>query len=282
MRIITDVDEFRAWSESARCEGRRVGLVPTMGALHEGHLSLIGEAVRRADAVAVSVFVNPAQFAPGEDYETYPRDLERDAALAGEHGADVVFAPPPGAMYPEGESTRVTVEGVSEGLCARTRPHFFGGVALVVTKLLVLARPHVAVFGEKDRQQLAVIRRLGKDLLLDCEIAGHPTVREEDGLAMSSRNVYLTQAERAQAPGLYRGLLDLKRRLEEGERDAAELLAGLEDFYAREVPDGEIDYLELVDPETMRPVERVDGEAVAAVAVRLGRARLIDNIVVSW
>jgi pantoate--beta-alanine ligase len=231
-----------------------------------------------ADTVVVSLFVNPAQFGPGEDWEAYPRDPERDAALAAERGVDVLFTPSTEAMYPEGFATRVEVPALSRTLCGASRPTHFAGVCTVVARLLVITAPHAAVFGEKDFQQLAVIRRMTADLGLGVDIVGHPIVREPDGLAMSSRNVYLEPKLRAQAPGIHQGLGNLREQVSAGERDAGRLIADLAHHLESRVPDAEVDYLALVDPKTLEPVQRVDRPTLAAVAVRLGRARLIDNL----
>jgi len=284
MELLRTVPELRAWSDAQRRAGRRVALVPTMGALHAGHVSLLGEARRRADAVVVSIFVNPTQFAPHEDLASYPRDLEGDLAACRAAGADAVFAPAPAELYPPGAQTWVEVAELQEPLCGGSRPHFFRGVATVVTKLLVAARPHVAVFGEKDFQQLQVVRRLARDLLLEVEIVGAPIVREPDGLAMSSRNAYLDAAARAEARVLSRALDSAESAVAAGERDAAVLAEQARKEIAR-VPRAELDYAELRDPETLAPVATVAGPTLLALAVRLpvpsaggeARVRLIDN-----
>jgi pantoate--beta-alanine ligase len=281
--IVRTVAALRDRVEAERAAGRRVALVPTMGALHAGHLSLVAEARRRADFVVVSIFVNPTQFAPHEDFASYPRQLDADVARCGDAGVDAVFAPPAAELYPEGAQTFVEVEELSRPLCGQSRPHFFRGVATVVAKLLVAARPHVAVFGEKDYQQLQVVRRLARDLLLDVEIVGVPTEREPDGLARSSRNVYLDAPMRSEALVLVRALDAAQAAVAAGERDAAALLELVEKEMAR-APHAAIDYAELRDPATLAAVAAMDGPAVLALAVRFpapraagGSVRLIDN-----
>jgi len=277
MRIITDPSEFQSLCLEWRAKGVRLGFVPTMGYFHDGHLRLMDAARAETDRLAVSIFVNPTQFGPSEDLAAYPRDMERDTALARERGADVLFTPSPEAMY-QGPEVWVDVPEVSRHLCGASRPGHFRGVATVVAKLLLLAMPHLAVFGEKDRQQLAVIRAMARQLFIPTIIKGHSIVREADGLAMSSRNVYLSADERAMAPMIHRGLTALRDDLAAGERDVKTLLTRLRERYGRTLPLGEVDYVEIVHPETMTPLSMVTGPAVAAVAVRLGRARLIDNI----
>ncbi|WP_437725712.1 pantoate--beta-alanine ligase [Sorangium sp. So ce861] len=273
-------DELRRACERARAAGRRVGVVPTMGALHAGHLALIAEARRRADFVAVTVFVNPTQFGAGEDLARYPRTLERDRAACAEAGAAGVFAPEVDAMYPPGEETRVRVGATAAPLCGVHRPGHFEGVATVVTKLLALAGPCVAVFGRKDYQQLQVIRRLVADLLLPVEVVGSATVREPDGLAMSSRNAYLSPEQRSAARAIPLALAEACRAFARGERRPAALLGPARARLAAVATS--IDYVDLADPESLaiRSEEAAIGDrALLAVAVRLGTARLIDNVV---
>lgn len=276
--VVRTVADLRSQVAAWRREGLRIGFVPTMGALHEGHLSLVRLARARAERVVASVFVNPTQFGPNEDFDAYPRDEARDAALLAGAGCDLLFAPTVGEMYPPGASTTVTVAGVSEPLDGQARPGHFAGVATVVTKLLNQCAPDVAVFGEKDFQQLAVIRRLVRDLDLPVEILGGPTARAGDGLALSSRNAYLTDAERAVAPRLKAALDDVLgglragARVDEAERDAvAALLAA--GFAA-------VDYVEARVPETLDRLGPgpVTGPVRVLAAARLGRTRLIDNI----
>jgi pantoate--beta-alanine ligase len=261
-----------------RKAGRSVGLVPTMGALHEGHLSLIRRAREENDVVVVSVFVNPTQFGPQEDYSRYPRDLSRDTALAVEAGADLVFAPAAEEMYLPGHSTWVEVEGLTDGLCGASRPGHFRGVCTVVTKLFALCRPDRAYFGQKDAQQLAVIRRMERDLNLGVDVVSCAIVREDDGLALSSRNVYLTPEERAQAVVLSRSLRAAEQLVAEGEHRAKAIEATVRQVLA-EATLGEVDYVALVDAEELTPVEVIAGEVLLALAVRFGGTRLIDNTV---
>ncbi len=269
---------LRAALIEMRKAGRSVGLVPTMGALHEGHLSLIRRAREENDVVVVSVFVNPTQFGPQEDYSRYPRDLSRDTALAVEAGADLVFAPAAEEMYLPGHSTWVEVEGLTDGLCGASRPGHFRGVCTVVTKLFALCRPDRAYFGQKDAQQLAVIRRMERDLNLGVDVVSCAIVREDDGLALSSRNVYLTPEERAQAVVLSRSLRAAEQLVAEGEHRAKAIEATVRQVLA-EATLGEVDYVALVDAEELTPVEVIAGEVLLALAVRFGGTRLIDNTV---
>jgi len=262
----------------ARARGLTVGFVPTMGYLHEGHLTLIRRARASCGLVVVSIFVNPTQFGPGEDYESYPRDLERDAALAEEAGADVLFYPCVREMYPDGYATYVTVEGMTQKLCGRSRPTHFRGVTTVVAKLFHIVDPDRAFFGEKDHQQLLVIRRMAADLNMKVEVVGVPTVREPDGLAMSSRNVYLDERERAAAVVLSRSLAAAREAYAAGERSAA-ALTGLVRGMIEAEPLAELDYVEIYGLPDLADVERLDGPALLALAVRFGKTRLIDNTV---
>ncbi len=285
MRVLRTVEELRAFADGERAAGRRVGLVPTMGALHAGHLSLVVEARRRADAVIATIFVNPTQFAPGEDLASYPRDPEGDLAKCREAGVDAVFQPAREALYPEGAQTWVEVAELQQPLCGVSRPVFFRGVATVVTKLLVASRPHVAVFGSKDFQQLQVVRRLVRDLLLDVEIVGAPIVREADGLAMSSRNAYLDPEMRREARSLARALDAAEAAVAAGERAAGALLERVRKELEA-APHAEIDYAELRDPDTLATAPAtMSGPALHAHALRFpvpaqgpdARVRLIDN-----
>lgn len=278
--VVHDPEAFRTALDAVRGQGHRVALVPTMGALHAGHLALVREAQRHARFVAVSIFVNPTQFGPNEDFARYPRTLDADVAALATVGADCVFAPSVEAMYPAGESTRIRVTGVSEPLCGARRPGHFDGVAIVVAKLFGLLGRGVAVFGRKDYQQLKVIERMTRDLMLPVEIVGHPIVREPDGLAMSSRNRYLSEAEHTRALQLSRGLSDAVRAFASGERNAG-AFRGI--VRARIEPVAEsIDYVEVTDSETLRVYadqETVGDRALLALALRVGPARLIDNVV---
>jgi pantoate--beta-alanine ligase len=285
-RVVDSVAGLQAWADAERAAGVRIALVPTMGALHAGHLALVREARRRADRVVVSLFVNPTQFGPGEDLARYPRPFERDLALCRDAGVDLVFAPPPDEMYPPGAQTWIEVAELSRPLCGRDRPGHFRGVATVVAKLLLAAKPHVAVFGEKDFQQLALVRRLATDLRFDVEIVGVPIVREADGLALSSRNVHLDRAMRAEALALSRSLDAAEAALAGGVRDAAAILALVGRELAK-APHARVDYAELRDPGSLAPAPaRLAGPTLLALAVRFpvraaddpsACVRLIDN-----
>lgn len=278
MKTVSTAADLRNAVSAWREKGQRIALVPTMGALHAGHLALVDQARRAAGKVVVSLFVNPKQFGPGEDFERYPRDLEADAEKLREAGADLLFAPSVGEMFPPGFSTTVHVAGVSEGMEGARRPGHFDGVATVVARLLCLALPDVAVFGQKDAQQCAVVMRLAADLGLPVEIRVVPTVRESDGLALSSRNAYLTPEERKAAPALFRALLAAQLVHELGERKAAKVLKVFRLAIETE-PRLVLDAVDLVDAVTMRPVETIDRPVLLAAAVKLGRTRLIDNLV---
>ncbi len=280
IELVTDKTEMTGIAERLRREGRRIGCVPTMGALHAGHLSLVAKALEFADTVVATVFVNPTQFGPSEDFNRYPRDLEGDMKLLEEAGAKYVFSPPADDMYPEGYATWVTVERLTRGLCGASRPGHFRGVATVVTKLFNIVRPHVAVFGQKDAQQTAVIRRMARDLDMGIEIVVAPIVREPDGLAMSSRNLYLSPDERRQAVVLSKALREAERRAGMGVTSSDELRTAMRDVLA-EAPLAEVEYVEIVDPDEIVPVESVAGGALIALAVRFGRTRLIDNTIIS-
>jgi pantoate--beta-alanine ligase len=272
--VIRPLAEMTAWSRAAHGRGERIAFVPTMGALHEGHVTLLREARRRGDRLVLSIFVNPAQFGPAEDLGRYPRDLEGDLAKATDAGADVAFVPDAAGMYPPGFQTFVQVRALEQALCGPFRPQHFVGVATVVCKLFNLVRPDVALFGEKDYQQLAVIRRMVADLDMGIEIVGVPTVREPDGLARSSRNAYLTPGERERALSLSRGLIAARALAQAGELEAGALF---EAARARLDLD-RLDYLALADAETLEPVARLERPAVLAVAGFIGRTRLIDNV----
>ena len=281
MKVIRTVREMQAWADRQRQAGRRLGLVPTMGALHEGHLALVAEARRRADDAVVSIFVNPTQFGPGEDFERYPRMLEADMERLEAAGAAAVFAPPEEEMYPGGRDanrTWVTVDELDRHLCGRYRPGHFRGVATVVARLFVACKPHVAVFGLKDAQQFVILRRMAQDLRFDVDVVGLPTVREPDGLAMSSRNVYLTPREREQSVVLSQAVSAARERVEAGEQEAGAIVESMRLTLAR-ASEGRVQYAEVVDVETLQPLDRIEpGQAVlAAVAVHFGATRLIDN-----
>jgi pantoate--beta-alanine ligase len=276
--VVRTVAELRREVAALRSGGRRVAAVPTMGAFHEGHLALMREAGRDGHAVVVTLFVNPTQFAAGEDLEHYPRDEARDLALAGSEGVALVFAPSADEVYPPGFATAITVDGPSRGFEGATRPDHFAGVALVVAKLLIAVRPDRAVFGRKDAQQVAVVRRLMRDLHLDdIELVVGETVREPDGLAMSSRNAYLGPEDRAAAPVLHRGLRAAEALAAGGERDAAAVRATAQAVIAAE-PRCALEYAAVVHPDTFLPLIHLEGPALLAVAARVGPTRLIDNI----
>jgi len=279
LELVTGVDEFRAACDAVRQKGA-LGLVPTMGALHRGHLALIEEAKKLTSAVAVTIFVNPTQFGPGEDFARYPRTLERDVELCREAGAALVFAPEADAMYPKGEKTRVHVAGLTEHLCGPRRPGHFDGVTTIVSKLFAVAGPCTAVFGRKDYQQLKVIERMTRDLLLPVTIVGHPTVRDDDGLALSSRNAYLSADERQRALAIPAALSAAVLSFAAGERRVAELAGAAERAIAAAAT--RVDYVSLADPDELSPLspeEPVPARALLALAAFIGSTRLIDNVV---
>ncbi len=269
---------MRSESIAARCARRRLGFVPTLGALHEGHLSLVRRSRRECAFTVASIFVNPTQFAPGEDFKTYPRDLARDESVLDREGIDVLFAPATESMYPAGHKTHVQVADLSEGLCGAFRPGHFRGVATVVAKLFNIVMPDAAYFGLKDAQQAAVIRRMAADLDFGVEVVVCPTVREADGLALSSRNAFLTAEERACAPALYAALKDAAAAVAQGERSAGRVRSLVESRL--EGTSFRLQYVEAVDAETLRPLDRLEGEILVAAAACLGSTRLIDNILI--
>jgi pantoate--beta-alanine ligase len=277
MRICKTIDDMRAASRAARRQGKRLGFVPTMGALHEGHLSLVRAARARSDVVAASIFVNPLQFGPTEDLAKYPCSFERDAALLEKEGVDILFAPTAEEMYPAGAVTYVSVEGLSEKLCGKSRPGHFRGVTTVVAKLFHIVEPDLAFFGQKDAAQVTIIGRMVRDLNLPVEIIVCPVVREPDGLALSSRNAYLNPQERKSALVLYGSLLRVKSRFEQGELNAAALIESAKEVLAQE-PAVLLDYVEIVDPTTLDPVRALTSGALVAVAAFVGNTRLIDNV----
>jgi pantoate--beta-alanine ligase len=280
MNICATIVDVRAACVDARAGGKRLGLVATMGALHEGHLSLVRSAKAQCDAVAVSIFVNPTQFGPAEDLSKYPRTFDRDCRLLEAEGADVLFAPPVEEIYSGGAVTWVVVEGLSEKLDGRSRPGHFRGVTTIVAKLFHIIEPQAAFFGQKDAAQLAVIRRMVRDLNFPVEIVPCPIVREPDGLAMSSRNAYLNQEERGRALVPQRALQETRKLFDAGERSAAKLISAAKEVFARE-PLVALDYLAMVDPDTLEPVERISQQTLVAVAAYVGSTRLIDNVVLS-
>lgn len=278
MKIVHSVCEMQSISELERQGKRRIAFVPTMGYFHEGHLNLMRTGRKCGDCLVVSIYVNPTQFAPTEDFEVYPRDFERDSRLAEEIGADVLFNPDNREMYPNGYQTYVQVEGLTNNLCGISRPLFFRGVTTVCTKLFHIVQPHIAIFGKKDFQQYVTIKRMVCDLNMGIEILGVETTRESDGLAMSSRNVYLKPEERKSALSLSRALTLAGELYNKGERDASIILDKVRSLICC-CPGTEIDYASICDTSTMRDILRIDGEAVLALAVRIGKTRLIDNCV---
>jgi pantoate--beta-alanine ligase len=277
VEVIHTVEWMKQVSRQARVEGRLTGLIPTMGALHAGHLSLIEAARRDASPVIVSIFVNPKQFGPSEDYKKYPRDLEGDRRKLEEAGVDFLFAPPLEEIYPAGFRTSVNVEGLGDRLEGKIRPGHFRGVATVVLKLLEIVAPRFAYFGRKDAQQARVIRQMAADLALDSEIAVCPIVREPDGLALSSRNQYLSPAERKAATVLYRALSLARSAIEKGERDSMRIITAMRQELAGE-PLGSPDYVEIVDADSFEPIMRLTRTSLVLLAVRFGATRLIDNM----
>jgi pantoate--beta-alanine ligase len=281
MEVIRTIGDMQAWSEQTRMSGKRIGVVPTMGYLHAGHTSLMERARRQSDAVITTVFVNPTQFGPGEDYERYPRDFEHDRALAVRAGTDVLFVPDVREMYPEGYATYVEVEQVSRMLEGKFRPTHFRGVTTVVLKLLHITKPHLAVFGQKDAQQAFIVRKMVRELNLDVAIDVAPIVREPDGLAMSSRNVYLSPSERARATVLFRSLQLAEQRIQAGERSVESVRTAMLNLIASGNPT-QVDYVAFVRPETFQEIQEIEPPAVLALlAVRFGSTRLIDNMLIN-
>lgn len=280
MDIIYNPAELQVIAMDLRCSGQTIALVPTMGFLHDGHKSLLLAARNKADKVILTIFVNPTQFGPNEDLAAYPRNFTHDCKVAEEAGVDIIFAPKPEAMYSPEHATRVEVPALAKGLCGKSRPTHFRGVCTVVLKLFNLTMPSVALFGEKDWQQLAIIKTMTRDLNLPIKIEGCPIVREADGLALSSRNAYLTQHERDQAPYIHKGLKLAQKLAREGKTDSKLLKKEILAFWEKYIPDGTVDYLEFVDPEKIATVKKLCGETLLATAVKLGKARLIDNLLI--
>lgn len=278
MNIATTVEQAKQTVRQWKAEGLTVGLVPTMGYLHEGHESLIKRAVAECDRVMVSVFLNPIQFAPNEDLATYPRDFAADTVLIENAGADLVFHPEPSELYAPDACTFVNVEGITSELCGKTRPTHFRGVCTVVSKLMNISQADRAYFGQKDAQQLAVVRRMVRDLNMNVEVVGCPIVREEDGLAKSSRNTYLSSAEREAALVLSRAVREGHRLMEEGERDAKTILGAMRAIIEAE-PLARIDYVDMVSWDGIKPVDVADSSVLVAMAVYIGKTRLIDNFI---
>jgi pantoate--beta-alanine ligase len=277
MEIIIVIKDMQARSDNMRREGKTIVFVPTMGFLHEGHLSLIREGQKYGGDLVVSIFVNPSQFGPGEDLETYPRNLKRDLELLRKEGVNAVFAPDADKMYGENFQTLVELQKLPKHLCGLSRPLFFRGVATVVTKLFNIVKPHVAIFGEKDYQQLTVIRQMARDLNFDIKVVGARTVREADGLAMSSRNSYLSPQQRMSALSLNKSLRKAQELVENGLKDTAKIIEEAAKMI-QSYPETEIDYIAIFDPETLDNMETIDRPARMALAVKVGKARLIDNM----
>jgi len=279
MKVIKTIQEMQAWSEEMR-RTKRIGFVPTMGYLHEGHLSLVRKARELGDVVVVSIFVNPMQFGPREDLATYPRDFIRDAELLEKEKTDIIFYPDTQEMYPQGYTTIIQVKGLENYLCGKTRTGHFIGVATVVAKLFNIVKPHVAVFGQKDYQQLKIIERMVKDLNMDVEIVAYPTVREADGLAMSSRNTYLNQEERKKALLIYASIRAIEALFKQGERRAATLKEKAHEILGSQ-PGVDIEYVSICDAETLEEVDEIDTRGLLAIACRVGETRLIDNSILT-
>jgi pantoate--beta-alanine ligase len=280
MTISTTVQETRAASRAARIASKKIGFIPTMGALHEGHLALVRTAKKHCQVVFVSIFVNPTQFGPNEDFSKYPRTFESDRELLQEEGVDLLFAPSVDEIYPQGALTYVTVEGLSERLDGISRPGHFRGVTTVVSKLFNIVEPDLAFFGQKDAAQVAIIRRMVRDLKIPVEIVVCPIVREPDGLALSSRNAYLKADERKHALVLRKSLLRAEELFSRGERRASELMGAARDVFSRQ-PSVRLDYFQVVDPDTLESIDTISGRALVAVAAYVGATRLIDNTVLS-
>ena len=278
MKIIESVKEMQEFSESLRRNGKKIAFVPTMGYLHDGHLSLMEEGKKLGDCLVISIYVNPTQFGPEEDLEKYPRDIEKDRKLSKDVGVDVIFYPPDSEMYPEHYQTFVDVEKVTKNLCGLSRPVHFRGVTTVCAKLFNIVKPHVTVFGKKDFQQLVTIKRMVKDLNMDIDVVGMPTIREADGLAMSSRNAYLKEGERESALSLSRALETAKELYDNGARKAINIISNIKAIIEVH-PHTKIDYVKICDTTTMNDLEYLESEAVIALAVQVGVTRLIDNYV---
>jgi pantoate--beta-alanine ligase len=280
MEIISTAKKMQEHADAIRRLGKTIGLVPTMGFLHEGHLSLMQESRKRAEHLVVSLFVNPTQFGPTEDFDAYPRDFERDVALAEKQGVDVIFAPTETELYTKEFQTYVILEKIPNHLCGISRPTHFRGVATVVAKLFNIVKPDVAVFGRKDYQQLVLIRRMAIDLNFGIEIVGSPTVREPDGLAMSSRNSYLTPEQRLSALSLYKSLKNAQKLVESGEKNASRIIEAASKLI-KSHKETHIDYISICDPETLVDMDIIDRPAIMALAVKVGKTRLIDNMMLN-
>ena len=279
MEVAKTIEKVRSLVKAARNEGGKIGLVPTMGALHVGHISLIETAVKDCDFVIVSIFVNPTQFCPGEDFKKYPRPLEADLEICKKAGVDVVFAPLPQQIYPAENVTWVNVEKLTEPLCGRSRPGHFRGVTTVCAKLFNIVAPDAAYFGQKDGQQAIVIKRMVADLNMPLEIVVCPTVREPNGLAVSSRNQYLPEQQKKDAANIYKSLQTCRRLIDAGTTETRQIIAEMQKIL-QQIPSGQIEYISIVDAETLDSIEKIAGKVLTAVAVKIGPARLIDNILV--
>lgn len=279
MKLIKSINSVKEEIKKAKKKRQQIGFVPTMGYLHVGHLSLIRKAVKECDIVIISIFVNPSQFGPGEDYSHYPRDLKRDLHLAQKEKVDIIFAPSVRSMYPDGYQTYVNVEKLSKVLCGLSRPTYFRGVVTIVTKLFNIIEPDIAYFGQKDAQQAIIIDRIIKDLNMNVKLKILPIAREKDDLAMSSRNKYLNQTDRKNATILYKSLKEAKRMINSGIRNADKIIQAIKRII-NSAAVARIDYVSIVDTEDLKPVKRLKGEVLIALAVYFGKARLIDNIIV--
>jgi pantoate--beta-alanine ligase len=278
VKVIAKISEIRATIEEQKASGKSVGFVPTMGFLHQGHLSLVKESLIQSDCSVVSIFINPAQFGPQEDFQKYPRDMGRDSALLDELGVDFLFVPDKNEMYPEGFRTYVEVTGLQDDFEGRSRPGHFRGVCTVVLKLLEIVKPDVAFFGQKDAQQAAVIKRMVRDLNLDLDIQVLPIIREKDGLALSSRNIYLTPEQRKAATCLIKSLREAGRLIENGERDPGIIRNRMERVFDSE-PLADLDYIAIVDLDNFQPLATIGSETLIAIAAKIGTTRLIDNMI---
>ncbi|MDD5436841.1 MAG: pantoate--beta-alanine ligase [Candidatus Omnitrophica bacterium] len=279
MKVVDTIPRMSTLVKIFKKEGKSIGLVPTMGYLHEGHLSLVRAASKHTDVVVMSIFVNPIQFGPKEDFEKYPRDLKRDEELATSAGADIIFSPSVNNMYPAGYSTYVNVETLTSGLCGASRPGHFKGVTTVVAKLFEIVRPDISYFGQKDAQQAIVIKKMAEDLNMGIEIKIMPTIREKDGLAMSSRNIYLSEDERKDALVLHGSLMKAEEMIKSGERESRKIIRAIEGMI-KSVPSARLDYASIVDTVNLKEAKVLSGEMLIALAVFIGKTRLIDNTIV--
>lgn len=279
MKTITEIDKMQVYSRIMKKDGKSIGLVPTMGYLHGGHVSLIKNARKQNDIVVLSIFVNPIQFGPDEDYQNYPRDSKRDEEIAKKEGVDIIFYPKKEDMYPKGFSTYIEVENLTENLCSSSRPGHFRGVATVVSKLFEIVKPDIAYFGQKDAQQAIIIKKMAKDLNMEVIIKVLPTVRESDGLALSSRNTYLSRNERHDAVILYESLKKAEGLFRSGERNSQNIINTMKDMIISK-DSARIDYIKIVDLDTLKDMEEIRKDALAALAVFIGKTRLIDNMII--